>query len=414
MFFLIKGGGCIAVRLRLWGNRRFPYLKIDFLLSLKAKDIKKYKMELDNEWEKFLNGGETNDIDDDSDELGDAPECKDLYISTKTKLLYLNQSNIDVARIFWSVPIVEYWRPDEGVIKKQMKVAAQSKEECVENERKLKQTYYYTERIIKQIDNPIAKKIKFKDERKVTVGISTKNVMNYRGKDKGGAMFNCIALTFRFRNDANNFHEIHVKVFNTGKLEIPGVLNNSLFDRVKIFILDTLRPYFEEPVAFKDIPSENVLINSNFECNYNVNRDALRSILQSEKYRIDTTYDACSYPGVKCKYYFCNKNGFDEDKQTGVILPEDSHLTVEELIDSNKYTKVSFMIFRTGGCLIVGNCSEKVLTFVYDFVKKMLKDEYPNICMKRENLGITEPKKTKLRKRKIMVSTAYFSDLKKL
>ena len=62
----------------------------------------------------------------------------------------------------------------------------------------------------------------------------------------------------------------------------------------------------------------------------------------------------------------------------------------------------------------MGNCSEEVLTFVYDFVKKLLKDEYPNICMKTENLGITEPKKTKLRKRKIMVSTAYFLNLKKL
>jgi TATA-box binding protein (TBP) (component of TFIID and TFIIIB) len=373
-------------------------------------------MELDNEWEKFLNGGEISDAEStESEELGEAPECKELYISTKTKLLYLNQSNIDVAQIFWSVPVVEYWKPEEGVIKKQMKVAAQSKEECVENERKLKQTYYYTERIIKQIDNPIAKKIKFKDERKVTVGISTKNVMNYRGKDKGGAMFNCIALTFRFRNDANQFHEIHVKVFNTGKLEIPGVLNNSLFERVKVFILDTLRPYFEEPVAFKDIPSENVLINSNFECNYNVNRDALHSILRSDKYRIDTTYDACSYPGVKCKYYFSNKIGFDIERQNGVVLPEDSNLTMDELIESKKYTKVSFMIFRTGGCLIVGNCSEEILAFVYNFVKKMLKDEYPNIYMKTENLGeVEETKKTKLRKRKIMVSTPYFSNLKKL
>jgi hypothetical protein len=387
-----------------------------FYYNLKKNAQNNIKMELDNEWEKFLNGGEISDTEStESEELGEAPECKELYISTKTKLLYLNQSNIDVAQIFWSVPVVEYWKPEEGVIKKQMKVAAQSKEECAENERKLKQTYYYTERIIKQIDNPIAKKIKFKDERKVTVGISTKNVMNYRGKDKGGAMFNCIALTFRFRNDANQFHEIHVKVFNTGKLEIPGVLNNSLFERVKVFILDTLRPYFEEPVAFKDIPSENVLINSNFECNYNVNRDALHSILRSDKYRIDTTYDACSYPGVKCKYYFSNKIGFDIERQNGVVLPEDSNLTMDELIESKKYTKVSFMIFRTGGCLIVGNCSEEILAFVYNFVKKMLKDEYPNICMKTENLGeVEETKKTKLRKRKIMVSTPYFSNLKKL
>lgn len=373
-------------------------------------------MELDNEWENFINGLES--APESAEELctktGEAPECEDLYISTKTKLLYLNQKDIDVARIFWNVPIVEYWKPGEGVIKKQMKVASHSKEECEENTRKLKQTYYYTERIIKQIDNPIAKKIKFKDERKVTVGISTKNVLNYRGKDKGGAMFNCIALTFRFRNDVNRFHEIHVKVFNTGKLEIPGVLNTNLFDRVKVFILDTLRPFFEEPIGFKDIPSENVLINSNFECNYNINRDALHAILRSDKYKIDTTFDSCSYPGVKCKFYFCNKNGFDIEKQRGVVLQEDCNLMVDELIESKKYTKVSFMIFRTGGCLIVGNCSEEILTFVYDFVKNILKDEYQNIYMSKENIGPAEPKKKKLRKRKITVSTSYLSDLKKI
>ena len=97
-------------------------------------------MELDNEWEDFLNGKETHFTPELCDDLGEAPECEELYISTKTKLLYLNQSNIDVAHIFWSVPIVEYWKPLEGVIKKQMKVAAQSKEECEENMRKLKQT----------------------------------------------------------------------------------------------------------------------------------------------------------------------------------------------------------------------------------------------------------------------------------
>jgi TATA-box binding protein (TBP) (component of TFIID and TFIIIB) len=373
-------------------------------------------MELDNEWENFINGLESapESAEESCTKTGEAPECEDLYISTKTKLLYLNQKDIDVARIFWNVPIVEYWKPGEGVIKKQMKVASHSKEECEENTRKLKQTYYYTERIIKQIDNPIAKKIKFKDERKVTVGISTKNVLNYRGKDKGGAMFNCIALTFRFRNDVNRFHEIHVKVFNTGKLEIPGVLNTNLFDRVKVFILDTLRPFFEEPIGFKDIPSENVLINSNFECNYNINRDALHAILRSDKYKIDTTFDSCSYPGVKCKFYFCNKNGFDIEKQRGVVLQEDCNLMVDELIESKKYTKVSFMIFRTGGCLIVGNCSEEILTFVYDFVKNILKDEYQNIYMSKENIGPAEPKKKKLRKRKITVSTSYLSDLKKI
>lgn len=384
-------------------------------------------MELDDEWEKFLNGGTTNDVPISKPaDLGEAPGCDDLYISTKTKLLYLNKTNIDVSNIFWNAPIVEYWKPLEGIVKKQMKVAANSKEEAEENTRKLKQTYYYTERIIKQIDNPLAKTNKFKDERKVTIGMSSKNVLNYKGKDKGGAMFNCIALTFRFINNLQKYHEIHVKIFNTGKLEIPGVLNAWLFDKIKHLILTSLAPFFqenpqvpeqqgnqqiaEEPLAFKDVPSENVLINSNFECHYSVDRDALHSILKSDKYKIDTVYDSCSYPGVKCKYYFNNHNGFDVSKQTGTILQEDCHLTMEELIVSKKYTKVSFMIFRTGGCLIVGNCSEEILTFVYQFVKKLLTEEYKNICMGKEPTHDAEPKKAKLRKRKIVVSNKYLRE----
>jgi hypothetical protein len=47
-------------------------------------------------------------------------------------------------------------------------------------------------------------------------------------------------------------------------------------------------------------------------------------------------------------------------------------------------------------------------------VKKILKDEYANIYVKSSGLVEEEPKKKKLRKRKITVSTAYFSDLKKL
>ncbi len=370
-------------------------------------------MELDDEWENFLNGGTTNaaPITKPTD-WGEAPMCDDLYISTKTKLLYLNYTNIDVSNIFWNVPIVEYWKPLEGVIKKQMEVASNSKEEYEKNLEKLKQTYYYTEHIIKQIDNPLAKTVKFKDERKVTIGMSSKNVLNYKGKNKGGAMYNCIALTFRFMNESNKYHEIHVKIFNTGKLEIPGVLNADLFNKIQHWILTTLSPFFEGPMplAFKDIPSENVLINSNFKCHYSVDRDALTAILKSDKYKIDTVYDSCSYPGVKCKYYFNNQNGFDIEKQTGRVLQEDCHLTMEELIVSKKYTKVSFMVFRTGGCLIVGNCSEEVLTFVYDFVKKLLTDEYNNICMGKEVETVQEPKKAKLRKRKIVVSSKYLQE----
>jgi TATA-box binding protein (TBP) (component of TFIID and TFIIIB) len=207
-----------------------------------------------------------------------------------------------------------------------------------------------------------------------------------------------------------------VKVFNTGKLEIPGILNESLFDRVKVFILEVMTPMFTEHVSFRDVPNENVLINSNFTCNFNINRDTLHSILRG-KYDIDATYDSCNYPGVKCKYYFYNDFGMDAERQRGTVMEEDRNLTVEELTKTLKYTKVSFMIFRTGGCLIVGNCSEEVLRFVYEFVKKMLLTEFPNIFISRAEVvegPVVDKKDSKMRKRKIMVSTQYFSALKSI
>jgi len=108
------------------------------------------------------------------------PICEDLYISTKTKVLFLNQP-VDIHGVFWKIPINEYWRPMDGVVKKQMKIVSKTPEEYEEYRQKLEDVPYYVENIIKQINNPAARRIKFKDERKITVGISKKDIMNCRG-----------------------------------------------------------------------------------------------------------------------------------------------------------------------------------------------------------------------------------------
>jgi hypothetical protein len=336
------------------------------------------------------------------------PLFDDLYISTKTKVLFLNIP-IDIHSIFWQIPIIEYWKPIQGIVKKQIKIVSKTAEEFAEYKEKLKGIPYYTENIIKQIDNPESRRFKFKDERKITVGLSKKDIMNCRGKVKN-AFYNCFALIFRFKY-MGAFREIHVKIFNTGKLEIPGVLNKEILDIIKNMILDTIRPFLPEGspnLYFMETDAEhNVLINSNFNCNFYINREKLHSILQSEKYRIESAYDPCSYPGVKCKYYFNNKLDFDYSLQVGHIKEEDRKMKKSELEDNKEYTEISFMIFRTGSCLIVGNCTEKILQFVFEFIKRILTEEYHVICVKNENMGV-KIKKEKLRKKTIMMSNDYF------
>jgi hypothetical protein len=347
------------------------------------------------------------------------PKCDDLYISTKTKVLFLNHG-IDIHTIFWEIPVVEYWKPEEGVIKKQMKIVSKTPEEYNLIKEKLSHTYYYTENIIKQINNPTARRIKFKDERKITIGLSRKDIINSRLKVKN-AFYNCFAIILRFKFQGN-FREIHVKIFNTGKLEIPGILNTEILDIVKGMIIGILEPYFrkinngkiETPIEFvENSKDDNVLINSNFNCGYFINRDKLHAILKNEKYGIETAYDPCSYPGVKCKFYFNNEFGFDPEKQNGRILQEERGMKMSELIDNKKYIEVSFMIFRTGSCLIVGNCSESILVYIYEFIKKIFENEYKNISVSNED-PIVKNKTTKIRKKTVMVTPEYFEKLSKV
>ena len=332
--------------------------------------------------------------------LNNVPICDELYISTKTKVVFLNQE-IDIHNIFWNIPIIEYWQVSEGVVKKQIKIVSHNKEELTEYRNKLSNINYYIENIIKQIDNPSARRIKFKDERKITVGISKKDIMNCRGKIKN-AFYNCFAIIIRLKYESV-FREIHVKVFNTGKMEIPGIVNSKILDMVKEKVLSLLQPFVKNTLSFVENSNcDNVLINSNFNCGFYINREKLHSIL-SKKYGIETSFDPCSYPGVKCKFYFNNEEKYDVNIQNGKINTMDRTMKISELVEFKKYTEVSFMVFRTGSCLIVGNCSEEILVFIFQFIKKILADEYQNIHVINDEIFIKN-KKTKFRKKTISIS----------
>ena len=59
------------------------------------------------------------------------------------------------------------------------------------------------------------------------------------------------------------------------------------------------------------------------------------------------------------------------------------------------------MIFRTGSVLIVGRCDENVLFCIYEFLKKILEHEYPEIGNK---LNIIEPKKQNVKLRRKIIN----------
>jgi hypothetical protein len=111
---------------------------------------------------------------------------------------------------------------------------------------------------------------------------------------------------------------------------------------------------------------------------------------------------------VKCKFYFNNEIGLNTELQNGKIMMHERNMKMSELDVSKKYTEVSFMIFRTGSCLIVGNCSERILMFIFDFIKNILKNEYAVICVASEE-PLIKIKKSKLRKKNVTMSNTYYN-----
>ena len=317
------------------------------------------------------------------------PKCTDIYISTKTKISYLNMP-IDIKKVFWSIPISPYSTPQECIIKKQIKVSTTDPNELTEIKELLKNEKYYQEQEIEHIDNPEGR-IKFKVQLKINIGLCKKDILNYRCKLKR-AFFNCFVLILRIKDRVSgSFKEMHVKVFNTGKLEIPGIQTDESLTQVLDLLISTLTPIVGNNISYIPNKCETVLINSNFNCGYFINRDKLYNILKY-KYRINSNYDACSYPGIQCKFYFMSN--VDMDKQTG------QQPSSGDVSNSNE---ISFMIFRTGSVLIVGRCDENVLHCIYKFLKNLLEIEYPDIG---NQLNIIEPKKhnVKLRRKIINVT----------
>lgn len=338
-------------------------------------------IDLDDEWNDFndnifnnVNNSNNNHNQHEQDEHIDyqVPPSTDLYISTKTVIAYLKiEKLIDLKSLFWNIPIQDYYLTENGCIKKQIKLTSNSEDEVNKINKKLENEKIQSSTIISNIKSD-TKKTKYKHVQKINIGISKKDIISSRMKEKG-AFYNCFALILRLFED-DKYKEIHVKIFNTGKLEIPGIQKNTTLYKTLDLLIDIIQPYFDYTLTWKKEDIENVLINSNFSCGYYVNREALYYSLR-HKYNIISIFDPCSYPGIQCKFYYNSLKTI----QNGICECDTKCGKSKNGISNNGCNEISFMIFRTGSVLIVGHCSEDVLELIYNYLKQIFKTEYKNI-----------------------------------
>jgi len=125
---------------------------------------------------------------------------------------------------------------------------------------------------------------------------------------------------------------------------------------------------------YNRINIETVLINSNFNCGFYINRNKLHSLLKM-KYNMISMFDPCSYPGIQTKFYYNMRNTI----QDGICRCKSKCSGSGKGDGDGDCIGVSFMIFRTGSILIVGHCDESKLYIIYDYLVNIFKREFAEI-----------------------------------
>ena len=184
-------------------------------------------MNLDEEWLNFSEDDISINNKPDSEKIKkNIAKCNNIHISTKTKISYLN-TDINLYDIFWKIHIQDYHLPKEGIIKKTMKFNSTTNEEINILDENIQKEKELNRQILVDVLHKNKNKNKIKDVRKIIIGLSSKDIINQK-KRKKSAFYNCFAIIFRIKMpNENKYSELHIKVFNTGKLEIPGIQDDN-------------------------------------------------------------------------------------------------------------------------------------------------------------------------------------------
>ena len=323
---------------------------------------------LASDWEDFLSGSASAGPAEAALETSSYPSPTQLYFSTQTFIAQLNRP-VDLKELFWGLELVDYDMYQPGILKKQMKFTSVTPEEVEMLVERLRTIPTAHAHLIKKVCTGET----FKDIRKVSIGLSKKDLSPNRVKIKG-AFFNCLVVNVRIQVHTSLFKDHHVKIFNTGNVEIPGIQDSTHVPIIMDVVQKCIRRI--HPID-RVVECKIVLINSHFNINFYVNRDKLYTLLR-QKYGIAAVFDPCSYPGVQCKLYFSSDNEI-------VVKPKEFQTS-----------PVSVMIFRTGSILVVGKCTEETIHAIYEFLNAIFKDNYDAVAERM--VGLTPKKEKKVKK----------------
>ena len=159
---------------------------------------------------------------------------------------------------------------------------------------------------------------------------------------------------------------INVKIFNNGKIQMTGIkyyeqgkhVINLLIKQLQLLNYDDIYITKNVPISYSNY--EIVLINSDFDIKYEINREILhKEIIKAGYY---SSFEPCIYPGVNIKYYY-NKN-----QSNGICICNRICNGKGKGDYDGGCKKITIAVFASGKIIITGAKSEPQLVLSYNFI----------------------------------------------
>tara|TARA_Y100000996_G_scaffold388653_1_gene348379 strand:+ start:297 stop:1040 length:744 start_codon:yes stop_codon:yes gene_type:complete len=193
-------------------------------------------------------------------------------------------------------------------------------------------------------------------------GFSEKSLIKKRKKKKKKIFYN--QSTIHVMHDGKL---MNVKLFNNGRIQITGLKNEGQATK----LVKKLIEYFKDFEIISDytelIENKIVLINSDFDLGFEINRDNLHSeIIENDIY---SSYEPCIYPGVNIKYFINTNNS------CGICECDNICNGKGNGCGDGDCKKVTIAVFKSGKVIITGGQNKDQIIESYRFITNFIENK---------------------------------------
>jgi TATA-box binding protein (TBP) (component of TFIID and TFIIIB) len=287
---------------------------------------------------------------------------KDIAISTRTIIVATN-TMINIETLYENLPITEY-----TVIRKKR---GRKKKDMIED-------------INNMVPSGSIISIKYKDQLR---GVELK-----RKKKETKFFRNAVTIIMSIDNKF-----INLKVSTNGKFQVTGCKHfehcKKAITNIFNIIIDKIDIYLDKHEDKIEILFNNVMTNKDFSMGFQVNREVLDNIINSETPYNSLLETSFGYTGINLKMvlnpdiersFKCISINIETKEATEYILSYKeyiSKLTEKEITKEKKKRHITFLIFQSGNVIMSG-INEILMEYYYNEFYKIIEKNYDNILMK--------------------------------